>query len=167
MDLDEKDLKRLETPIKGFGQVKILVVGNITLPLILREGNYTTIKRVTFTVVRFTSTYNGILGRPSLHEFGIVTSSFHQCIKFQTSIGICCIRGLQQTTKTYNVSAIQCPDNVVLARNRRALEVLQNSIPNYLRTTEKIEPSNEFEIIKINDNKEFKIGKNLEEKERK
>lgn len=83
MNLDEKDLKISDTtPVKGFGQVKIPVAGNITLQVTLGEGSYSTTKEVTFTIVRFTSAYNGIFGRSSLHEFEIVTSSFHQYIKF-------------------------------------------------------------------------------------
>lgn len=49
------DLKRSETPVKGFGQVKIPVVGNIIFRVTLGEGNYATSKNVTFTIVRFTS----------------------------------------------------------------------------------------------------------------
>lgn len=60
MNLNEKDLKRSETLVKGFGQVKIPVAGNITLLVTLGEGNHSTTKSVTFTVVRFTSAYNGI-----------------------------------------------------------------------------------------------------------
>lgn len=47
---------------------------------------------------------------------------------------------------------------------RRALKILQNSISKYLKTGGKLEPSKEVEIVKIEEGKEFKIGKNIGEK---
>ena len=41
-------------------------------------------KDVTFLVVDYSSTYNAILGRPTLNSWKIVTSTYHLMIKFPT-----------------------------------------------------------------------------------
>lgn len=134
MFLDERDLKCSSNSIKGFGQTKIVVARLTSLPLVLSEENHATTKIIDFIVVRFTSSYNAILGRTSLHEFEVVTSLHHQCLKFRIAHGICCIRGSQQTSRTYYMTKLDTPDNAPLARKRKIIKVLmENSIPRYLR----------------------------------
>lgn len=166
MNLKEEDLEKCLYPIKGFGQVKIPVVGNIPLLVTLREGELSTTKKILFTIIRFTSAYNAILGRNTLHKFGIVSSSFHQCMKFQTPIGICCIKGSQSVARSYNISAVQCQDNAVWARKKKDLEVMQNSTPRYLSKKEESLPPMETTSVELEEGKKLKLGNNLS-KERK
>lgn len=73
--------------------MKIPVAGIISLPVTLGVGKQETTKFITFTVVRFNSGYNAILGRTTLHEFEAVFPSYHECLKFPTLQGNCCVRG--------------------------------------------------------------------------
>lgn len=116
--------------------MKIPIAGVISLPITLGTGKQETTKYITFTVVRFNSGYNAILGKKTLHEFEAVSSSYHQCLKFPTSQGICCIKGSQPTTKTCYLNTNTNPDNAVLGRKRRSNEVMQNCIPRYLEEKE-------------------------------
>lgn len=61
--LQEGSLEASHAPIKGFGQSRTLVAGRIMLPVTLGKGEQTTTIQVDFTVVRFTSGSNAILGR--------------------------------------------------------------------------------------------------------
>lgn len=78
-----------------------------------------------------------------------------------------CIKGSQLVAKTCNISAIQCQDNAISARKKKALEVLQNSTPKYLKTNEKLIPSEEMETIELGEEKELKIGIGLSEESKK
>lgn len=49
--------------------MKISVAGIINLPVTLGDGSQETTRSITFTVIRFNSGYNAILGRAALHEF--------------------------------------------------------------------------------------------------
>lgn len=77
LGLEEKDLSPDNTPIKGFRQMKVPVVGTITLSVTLGQEEYTTTKKINFTVVRFNSGYNTILGRTTLHEFVAVSPTIN------------------------------------------------------------------------------------------
>lgn len=160
LGLEESSLEVDNTPIKGFRQMKIPVAGIIILPITLGEGELATTKPVNFTVVRFNSGYNAILGRAALHEFGVVSSSFHQCLKFPARKGICCVKGSQPIAKTCYINTNANPDNAVSERRRRSNEVIQNSIPNYLKKQkEKEVPTGRYENVTFKEGKELKIGK--------
>ena len=45
-------------------------------------------KDVTFLVVDYSSTYNAILGCPTLNSWKVVTSTYHLMIKFPTEYGV-------------------------------------------------------------------------------
>ena len=75
-------------PLVGFGGTRVLPLGAITLSVVV--GNYPQqiAKNVTFLVVNCSSTYNAILGRPTLNSWKAVTSTYHLMIKFPTDYGV-------------------------------------------------------------------------------
>lgn len=166
LGLEESNLIPNNAPIKGFIHMRIPAAGTITLLIILGEGELATTKSITFTVVRFNSGYNAILGRAALHQFGAVSSSCHQCLKFPTAKEICCVKGSQPVAKTCYINTNT--DNSVLGRKRRSNEVMQNSIPNYLKEKEEKEmPTEKYEDIKFEEGKKLKMGKQLSIEEKK
>ncbi|KAK4410120.1 Transposon Ty3-G Gag-Pol polyprotein [Sesamum angolense] len=60
-------------------------LGEVTLPLSLGSYPKRSTKMVKFLVVKAPSTYNIILGRPSLSIFRAIASTFHMKFKFPTS----------------------------------------------------------------------------------
>lgn len=62
-------------------------IGVITLPVIVREGARTATQMVQFTVIDMESAYNGIIGRPLIHDFRAILSKYYQMIKFPTPEG--------------------------------------------------------------------------------
>lgn len=136
-------MKTNNNPIKRFEQTKIPITGVISLPLVLGEGEHTTTKIIDFVVVRFTLGYNTILGRTSLHDFEVVTSSYHHCLKFRTTNGIGYIRRSQQTSTTCYLATLDATYNAPLSRKKRIIEVMENFVPRFLRKEHEEE---EYEI---------------------
>lgn len=167
LGLEESNLTPYSTSIKGFGQMRIPVAGTITLPITLGEGKMATTRSITFTVVRFNSGYNVILGRVALHQFEAVSSSYHQCMKFPSTRGICCVKGSQPIAKTYYINTNTNSDNAILGRKRRSSEVMQNNIPGYLKNKEEKEiPTTNYINVEVGKGKELKIGKQLSAEEK-
>ena len=70
-------------------------MGAVTLPVTVRDYHQQLTKDVTFLVVDCSSTYNAILGRPTLNSWKTVTSTYHLMIKFFTEYGVGKVRGDQ------------------------------------------------------------------------
>lgn len=64
-------LKRLTVPKKN-------VIGEVDLPVKIDPSDF----QINFQVMDIHLTYNYLLGRPSTHEAGVVTSTLHQKLKF-------------------------------------------------------------------------------------
>lgn len=98
--------------------------------------------QVDFTMAKFTSGYNTILGRATLHTLQGVTSTYHQCLKFCTGSGVCCVKGSQQTTQSCYIILAYSLDSARQARKKRVEEVMANMIPkNLLKIDCKAEPT--------------------------
>ncbi|XP_031258006.1 uncharacterized protein LOC116116045 [Pistacia vera] len=87
MNLDEANLKPASFPLYGFTRDHLLPKGTISLPVTLGDFDEVT-KVIEFLVVDCPSAFNGILGRPLLRQFKVVTSIYHLKRKFPTPMGI-------------------------------------------------------------------------------
>ncbi|PKA64415.1 hypothetical protein AXF42_Ash009637 [Apostasia shenzhenica] len=69
--------------------------GFAPLRLSLQDGHRRKMKSVDFILIDAPSSYNAILGRPSMAQFRMVPSmaQFHLCIKFPTPVSVAMIRG--------------------------------------------------------------------------
>ena len=90
-----KELLRLvNVPLIGFGGIKVLPSGTISLPIVV--GSYPQInKEVNFLVVDCSSSYNAIIGRLTLNSWKAATSTYHLSVKFPTEYGIGEVQGDQ------------------------------------------------------------------------
>lgn len=52
------------------------------------EGSRVVEGKFSFVIVRSESSYNAILGRPTIQRVGIIVSTIHSAIRFQTPKGI-------------------------------------------------------------------------------
>ena len=79
--------------------MKVQPVGTVTLLVVV--GSYTKqiTKSVNFLVVDCSSSYNAIIGRPTLNSWKAVTSTYHLLVKFPTEYGIGQAQGDQLAAK--------------------------------------------------------------------
>jgi len=71
-----------DEPIYGFSREKVSTRAYIDLHTIFWEGTQTKTIRICFLVVDAPTSYNVLLGRPSLNTLGIVVSTPHLAMKF-------------------------------------------------------------------------------------
>ncbi|XP_075494827.1 uncharacterized protein LOC142532404 [Primulina tabacum] len=87
--------------------------GEITLPLTLGTGDLRKTMMTVFTVVDAPSSYNIILGRPSMNEMRVVASTYHQKIKFP-------VRGRVGEVKGDQPSSRRCYGETVRVDQKKA-----------------------------------------------
>ena len=88
MGINRAQLTSTNAPLVGFGGMRVLPLGAITLPVTVGDYPQQIIQDVTFLVVDYSSAYNSILGRPTLNSWKATTSTYHLMIKSPTEYGI-------------------------------------------------------------------------------
>ena len=68
--------------------MKVQSVGTITLLVVVGAYLQQITKDVNFLVVDCPSSYNAIIGRPTLNGWKVVTSTYHLSVKFPTDYGV-------------------------------------------------------------------------------
>ncbi|GJX97850.1 hypothetical protein Tco_0353648 [Tanacetum coccineum] len=91
----KKKLQPPTTPLVGFVGQKSWPLGIISLPLTLinYRGHIRKTIMVEFMIIRASSPYNVILGRPTMKQLGKIASTLHSIMKFPTRDGIAVVRG--------------------------------------------------------------------------
>ena len=92
---------------------------SVTLPVTIGDYPQQITKDVTFHVVDCSSAYNAIIGRPTLNSWKVVTSTYHQIIKFPTEYGVREIRGNQVAALECYVAMLEMDDHLQ-TKHRRA-----------------------------------------------
>lgn len=75
-------------PLVGFSGECLCPLGEITLEVTLEEGRFARTETLNFVIVRSQSPYNMLIGRTAMQTMGIVVSTVHATVKFQTTHGI-------------------------------------------------------------------------------
>jgi len=88
MRLGRDQLRPVCLPLIGFGGMKVQPIGTITLPVVVGLYPQQITKEVNFLVVDCSSSYNAIIGRPTLNSWKAVTSTYYLLVKFLTEYGI-------------------------------------------------------------------------------
>ena len=76
------------SPLIGFGGMKVQPMGIVTLPIVVGSYPQQITKSINFLVMDCSSSYNTIIGRPTLNSWKAVTSTYHLSIKCPTKYGI-------------------------------------------------------------------------------
>ena len=88
MNLERDQLRPVHSPLVGFGGMKVQPVGTIMLPVVVGTYPQQVTRNVNFLVVYCSSSYNAIIGRPTLNSWKAVTSTYHLSVKFPTEHGV-------------------------------------------------------------------------------
>ena len=84
MKLGRDQLRPVNSPLVGFGGMKVQPAGAISLPVVVRAYPQQITKNVNFLVVDCSSSNNAIIGRSTLNSWKAVTSIYHLSVKFPT-----------------------------------------------------------------------------------
>ncbi|XP_030923261.1 uncharacterized protein LOC115950151 [Quercus lobata] len=88
MRLGRDQLRPVCSPLIGFRGMKVQPVDTITLPVVVGLYPKQITKEINFLVVDCSSSYNAIIGRPTLNSWKAITSTYHLSVKFPTENGI-------------------------------------------------------------------------------
>ncbi|KAL0416566.1 UNVERIFIED_CONTAM: hypothetical protein Slati_3488500 [Sesamum latifolium] len=84
MGIGTEMLRKVNTPLVGFNGSVVEPMGEIVLPISIGTTPHRATRMLNFLVVDAPSSYNIIMGRPSLNSFRAVASTFHMKLKFHT-----------------------------------------------------------------------------------
>ena len=88
MRIERERLVPTNKPLVGFGGMRVYPLGAVTLPVTVGDYPQQITKDFTFLVIDCPSTYNAILGRPTLNSWKAVTLTYHLMIKFPAEYGV-------------------------------------------------------------------------------
>ena len=112
MGIGRERLIPTNAPLVGFRGTRVLPLGAITLSVLVGDYPQQIAKDVTFLVVDCSSTYNAILGQPTLNSWKAVTSTYHLMIKFPIDYGVGELRGDQVSARECYVAMMEIDDHL-------------------------------------------------------
>ena len=75
-------------PLVGFSGERSWPLGEIPLEVTLGSGKLARTEILQFVIVKSKSPYNMLIGRTAMQKMGIVVSTVHATVKFQTTNGV-------------------------------------------------------------------------------
>ena len=75
--------------------MKVLPIGTISLPIVVGFYPWQINKEMNFLVVDCLSSYNTIIGQPTLNSWRVAASTYHLSVKFPIEYGIEEVQGDQ------------------------------------------------------------------------
>jgi len=107
-----------DEPIYGFSREKVSTCGYIDLHTIFREGSQTKTIHIRFLVIDAPTSYNVLLGRPSLNTLTTVVSTPHLIMKFLSPSGnIITIHGDQRLAHECYMASLRPQLPILLNHN--------------------------------------------------
>ena len=148
MGIGREKLESVNTYLRGFSGERVLSLGSVQLVLTLGDPPCQATTTVRFLIVDAPSTYNMLLGKPSLNAIRVVPSAYHMVIKFPTANGVGMVRGNQRITREcYSLSMKQhTVDNIYMDELNMRDEV-----------TTRPRPSEELEPVQLGDQPEHLV----------
>ena len=93
ISIERGKLEPVNAHLLGFSGEKVLPLGSIHLVLTLGDPPCQATTKIKFLIVDAPSTYNMLLGRPSLNAIRVIPSAYHMVVKFPTENGVGMVRG--------------------------------------------------------------------------
>ncbi|KAI3461712.1 hypothetical protein Pfo_018375 [Paulownia fortunei] len=177
LGIDNAQLSPVNTPLIGVGGKVVKALGEVAIPFSLGSYPKRVTKMVKFLVFNGPSTYNMILGRPSLNLFCAIASTYHMKLKFSTSKGIdeaigdqriareCYASTLQK--KSTNLKRQEGGDDLLKKRKRKLVHFVDGELKDGNKKPEnmKLKAVEELKIVELlhgNPSKTTKIGTELD-----
>ena len=126
--LGRDQLHPVNTPLVGFSGMKVQPVGTVTLPVVVGAYPQQVSKDVNFLVVDCSSSYNAIIGRPTLNSWKAVTSTYHLSVKFPTEHGVGQVQGDQLAARECYLAMLAMDEQVQtmnIEENRMMVEPIE------------------------------------------
>ena len=136
--------------------MKVQPVGTISLPVVVGILPQQITRNVNFLVVDCSSSYNAIIGRPTLNSWKAVTSTYHLLVKFPTEHGVGQEQGNQLVARECYL-AMMAMDEQMQTMNIEGKRIV-------------VEPTEVLENIPLDESdleKYTRVGANLEENAKK
>ena len=146
--IGREKLEPVNACLRGFSGERVLPMGSVQLVLTLGDPPCQATATVRFLIVDAPSTYNMLLGRPSLNAIRAVPSAYHMVIKFPTANGVGMVRGNQRIAREcYSASMKQnMVDNIYMDELDMRDEVTTRPVP-----------SEELEHVQLDDHPEHLV----------
>ncbi|KAL5542852.1 hypothetical protein UlMin_010562 [Ulmus minor] len=187
MNLVGAKFEPIKSALYGFTGDSVSSEGVLNLPMELGTHPCQHIQSVNFVVVDCPSSYNAIIGRPTLNAIRAVTSTYHLLVKFPTVGGIGVLKGDQQESRdiyeaanrpsnVHRVNIIETPGGGVATRPPATImigniEVKLNQVrkfdeldprePSMEQHGEPVEELEEIPLFEDDLTKTYKIGSSL------
>ena len=111
MKLDKKRIRPFTSPLVSFIRDRIVPRGIVTLIVIAGTYLAQVIKEIDFLIVDYPSTYDIILGRPTLNRLKVAMSTYYLKVKFPTAHGVGEILGDQVLARECYQAALALGEN--------------------------------------------------------
>ena len=113
MRIKKERLVPTNAPLVGFRGTKAYPIGVVTLLVTVEDYPQQITKDVTFLYVDCLSTYNAILGRPTLNLWKAMTSTYHLMIKFPTEYEVGKVHGDQVAARECYITMLEMDDHLL------------------------------------------------------
>ena len=136
-------------------------VGTISLPVVVGAYLQQITKNVNFLVVDCSSSYNAIIGRPTLNNWKAITSIYHLSVKFPTEHGVGQVQRDQLAARECYLAMLAMDEQVqtmnieekrIVAEPIEALESIpldEHNLERYTRVRADLEKKNKKDLIQF------------------
>ena len=158
MRLGRDQLRPMNSPLVGFGGMKVQPVGIISLLVVVGTYPQQITKDVSFLVADCSFSYNAIIGMPTLNSWKAVTSTYHLSVKFPTEHRVGQVQGDQLAARECYL-AMLAMDEQVQTLNIEKKRVIAE--PNEALADISLDESNPERCIRVGVDLEGKIKDDL------
>ena len=141
--------------------MKVQPVGTISLPVVVGAYPQQIARNVNFLVVDCSSSYNAIIGRPTLNSWKAVTSTYHLSIKFPTEHGVGQVQGDQLAARECylvmlamdeQVQTMNIEEKRIVAKPTEVLENIpldESDLEKYTRVGAELEKNTKKDLVQF------------------
>ncbi|XP_039036221.1 uncharacterized protein LOC120172975 [Hibiscus syriacus] len=101
LSVDSTHMRNCQSIVRSFDGTKKEVLGKIDIPLTIGPSTY----EVEFLVIDIMPSYNCLLGRPWIHQAGVVPSTLHQKLKFVIEGRLVCLNAEEDIIASISTTA--------------------------------------------------------------
>ena len=128
MKLNKKRIRPFTSPLVSFIGDRIVARGIVTLIVIAGTYLAQVIKEIDFLIIDYPSTYDIILGRPTLNRLKVAMSTYYLKVKFPTAHEVGKIRGDQVLARECYQATLASESHVGDQRARAHPRIVRNTI---------------------------------------